>query len=173
MTFSNRNGVRKLSLLFALPRNASSSFPYHNGRRITSRPFEYKDRKVADVLESKGLYTSSNEIRRAIVCLYTYDPDAPGALKHARAALECVAREVTGYRRLMLKDILDQVPDMFPDPYVKEVVLKLWGYMSDKGVHRREGDDPTYDEAELVVGVSNALCLYLARKYEPNKYKDN
>lgn len=134
---------------------------------VGSRPFKNRHRKVVNVLESKGLYTSSNQIQRAVNCLNKFpDPDATGVFQHYRAALECVAREVTGCRNLTLSQILKQLPDTIPDPYLREAVCELWRYVSDRGVHLREGDEPTYAEAELIDGMFGALCLYLAHKID-------
>ena len=132
---------------------------------VGSRPFKNRYRKVVYMLESKGLYTSRNEIRRAVNCLKFPDQDLPGAATHSRAAVECVAREVTGYPKQDLYQILKQHPDILPDPLRKEA-LKLWRDASNKGAHLREGGEPTYAEAEWVVDTSIKLCLYLAHKID-------
>lgn len=135
---------------------------------VGSRPFKNRYREVVFMLESKGLYASSNEIRRAVGCFNKFpDPDLTGVLQHSRAAFECVARKVTGYSNPKQKIywILKQRPDILPDPLRKEA-LKLWTDASKKGAHIREGEDPTYTEAEWVVDTSIQLCMYMARKMD-------
>ena len=177
MTFLEQNSVyeRNLVLLVALLRNNPSSFRCHY-TRITGSKLPYATwEKGLDVLERKGLETSRRELVEAGLDITRRPkPDLTGAVQHSRAALECVAREVAGARGLVFSQILKKQPDILSDPLITEAVLKLCRYMSDRGVHRREGDDPpTFEDAELIVGISSTLCLYLARKYEPNKHKDN
>lgn len=132
---------------------------------VGSRPFKNRYRKVVYMLESKGLYTSSNAIQSAVNCLKFPDQDLPGAVMHSRAVVECVAREVYGDRNLMLPQILDLHPAILPAPLVEEA-RKLWRDASNKGAHLREGGEPTYAEAEWVVDTSIKLCLYLAHKID-------
>lgn len=135
---------------------------------VGSRPFENRYRKVVNVLESKGLYTSRNEIQRAVNCLRFLDPDLTGAATHSRAAVECVARKVTRYPKKNLYQILkilEQHPDILPAHLVEEG-LELWRDASEKGAHLREGDKLTHAEAEWVVVISIKLCLYLAHKID-------
>ena len=40
----------------------------------------------------------------------------------------------------------------------------MWGYISDKGRHVREGNEPTFEEAELIVTVASAVCIYLSKQ---------
>ncbi len=44
-----------------------------------------------------------------------------------------------------------------------DALAKLWGYSSERGRHIREGAEPTFEEAELVVTMAAAMCSYLAR----------
>ena len=41
---------------------------------------------------------------------------------------------------------------------------KLWGYASEYGRHVKEGAIAQFEEAELLVGLSGALGVYLMRK---------
>ena len=174
MTLSNRDRVRKLDLLFASRRSASSSFRYHSTRNVSSKPSQSTWGRGLAVLRGKGLETSRRELVEASRDITRRPkPDLTGAVQHSRAALECVARAVAGAPGLVLSQILEQQPDILPDPLITEAALKLWGYASDRGAHLREGNCPTYEEAELIVGLSSTLCLYLARTYEPNKHKLN
>lgn len=90
-------------------------------------------------------------------------PDVTGAITHAMAALECVARDLTGQQGLTLGDWLKRNPTAFPPP-LDAAVGKLWGYASEYGRHVREGRVASYEEGELVVGVAASLTAYLLRK---------
>jgi hypothetical protein len=91
------------------------------------------------------------------------EPELTGAIQHAMAALECVARDITGQSNLTLGDWLKRNQQAFPAP-VGVAVEKLWGYASEYGRHVREGRSPTFEEAEMVVGVAGSLAVYLLRK---------
>ncbi len=81
------------------------------------------------------------------------------------AALECVAREACGDAKANLGDIMKSYSDTVPRP-LDEAITKAWGYASENARHVREGRGPTFEEAELVVGMVAVLARYLARKHE-------
>ena len=115
-------------------------------------------------LEQSGALTASQEIHEALHDLSRRpQPDATGAVQHAMAALECVAREEAGDRRATLGEILKMHRGLVPRP-LDEALSKMWGYASESGRHLREGQAPGRSEAELVVGVAAAVCEYLASK---------
>ncbi|MFZ2277401.1 MAG: hypothetical protein WAW39_06370 [Prosthecobacter sp.] len=91
------------------------------------------------------------------------EPEVTGAIQHAMAALECVARDVTKEPKLTLGEWLKKNPSAFPQP-LGVGIDKLWGYTSQFGRHVEEGKPASFDEAELVVGPSGALSAYLLRK---------
>lgn len=91
------------------------------------------------------------------------EPELTGAIQHAMAALECVARDVTGEPNLTLGEWLRRNPQTFPAP-LGTAVEKLWGYASEYGRHVREGRPPNFEEVEMVVGIAGALTVYLLRK---------
>lgn len=127
--------------------------------------FENVVHGAQDVLESTGRNTASGEISEAIRDLSRRpDPDVTGAIQHAMAAMECVARDVTGDTKSTLGEVLKRNPGVLPTP-IDGAVEKTWGYSSEMGRHLREGRSPGYDEAEFVVGLSGTVCRYLARKY--------
>jgi hypothetical protein len=90
-------------------------------------------------------------------------PDTSGAIQHAMAALECVARDVSNDPKPTLGKLMQIHPTLFPKP-VDNAVEKLWGYASENPRHGREGNDPTREEAMLVVGISATLVNYLIHK---------
>ncbi len=60
---------------------------------------------------------------------------------------------------------MKRYPDVIPRP-LDEAVSKAWGFASEHARHIREGREPTFEEAELVVGVAAAITTYLVRKHE-------
>ncbi len=117
-------------------------------------------------LETKNFSTAGNELHEALHDLSRRPaPDITGAIQHSMAALECVAREVCGDTRANLGDIMKRYRDIVPRP-LDEAIAKAWGYASENARHIREGREPTFEEAELIVGVVAALATYLARKHE-------
>lgn len=69
------------------------------------------------------------------------------------AALECVARDVTGDPKATLGAIIAAKPVLIPKP-LDQAVEKAWGYASQYGRHLVEGGNPSIEEAELIVGIS-------------------
>lgn len=126
--------------------------------------FEFEIKKTDALLEKVGLSTSASEIKAAISDLSKRpNPDITGSIQHGLAALECVAREVTGGSNATLGKILNDRPGIFPKP-LDAAMEKIWGYASNMGRHLKEGNSPSYDEAEFAVYVSAAACSYLIKK---------
>lgn len=118
------------------------------------------------LLETRNLSTARNELLEARLDLSRRpSPDITGAIQHSMAALECVAREACGDEKANLGDIMKRYRDIVPRP-LDEAISKAWGYASENARHIREGREPTFEEAELVVGIVSALSTYLARKHE-------
>jgi AbiJ N-terminal domain 4 len=132
-----------------------------------SEAFEVAVKEGQAELLSRGNSTAANELHEAIRDLSRRpDPEVSGAIQHAMAALECVARDVCGSKDT-LGDLLRRHPDLFPKP-VDQIVEKAWGYTSNFGRHLIEGKPPAFDEAELVVGLSGVLSRYLSRRFPRN-----
>ena len=91
------------------------------------------------------------------------EADLTGALQHALAALECVARDVTGDAKATLGAILGKHKTLLPPP-MNEAAVKLWGYASEQGRHLREGRGPSSEEVGLAVHTAAALATYLCNK---------
>jgi hypothetical protein len=79
------------------------------------------------------------------------------------AALECVARDVTGEPNATLGAIIKNHPRLLPKP-LDQGVDKIWGYASDQARHVREGKTPDIREAELVVGLAGSVATFLIHK---------
>lgn len=115
-------------------------------------------------LQAAGKATANNELREAIKDLSRRPvPDTTGAIQHAMAALECVARDATGEKTRTLGAVLSRHPDLLPRP-VDTAVEKLWGYSSEWGRHLQEGRDPGREEAMLIVGIAASISNYLVHK---------
>ena len=137
------------------------------GGRIEVRgeeSFEAFIKSAFAIAKSTGRATTSQELHQALADLSKRPaPDVTGAIQHAGAALECVARDVTGDPKATLGEIIKKFPNSFPSP-LDEVAKRIWGFSSEHGRHLREGGEPHFDEAELVVGLSGTIATYLMRK---------
>lgn len=133
--------------------------------------FEEKISEASTVLAETGLDTSANEIKEAIKDLSKKpEPDITGSIQHSVAALECVARKIVGSKDTLGKLIKDN-PDIVPRP-TDEIVSKIFGYASEWGRHLKEGFNPDYEEAELIVHLSASFCSYLSKKHFPKTKTD-
>ena len=126
--------------------------------------FETSVKNVVEVLENAKLRTAKTEIKEAINDLSRRpQPDITGAIQHSLACLECVTREFTGDTKSTLGDLMKKFPGAIPSP-LDQAVTKIWGFTSEQGKHLREGSEPEYLEAELVVEVTASITTYLGKK---------
>lgn len=114
---------------------------------------------VAQILQGDGRSTAALELHEAFRDLSRRpNADVTGAIQHAMAALECLARDVTNSPSKNLGQLVERLG--IPKPL--DIALeKMWGYASEQGRHLREGRIPRFEEAELVVSASAALCGYI------------
>lgn len=111
--------------------------------------------------ERRGLQAAHHELHEALLDLSRRPhPDLTGAIQHAAAALECVARDVTGEANATLGEILNRYGSALPAP-LPQAIAKIWGYASETARHVREGVAVTREEAELVVGLCAVVAQYL------------
>lgn len=128
--------------------------------------FEAAVDSVASQLAESASQVAQREFHEALLDLSRRpEPDITGALQHAMAGLECVAREVVGDSNATLGEILKRYPERIPKP-LDVAVAKLWGFASERARHVREGGELEKTEAELVVTVAAAAATYLLRKGE-------
>ncbi len=126
--------------------------------------FEANISKATEVLKKAHIKTARTKIEEAIHDLSRRpNPDITGAIQHASASLECLAREVAGDQKKTLGELIRKHPDIVPRP-LNEVVSKIWGFSSEQGRHLKEGNPPSYAEAELMVGLCTSLVVYLANR---------
>ena len=111
-------------------------------------------------LSSTGRSQAATELAEAVRDISRRpQPDTTGAVQHAMAALEATARDVTGQTKPTLGQLIGSLD--LPRP-LDTAVAKLWGYASNEARHGREGSALSTADAELIVGVSGAICAYLA-----------
>lgn len=120
--------------------------------------------QTKDKLKTAGMTTAQSELAEAVEDLSRRpNPDLSGAVQHAMAALECVARKLTGESKATLGKIMGGLKSPLPKP-LNEVVEKTWGYASENARHGREDRTISRAEAQLIVGLSSSLALYLIDK---------
>ncbi len=125
--------------------------------------FESNVHGAVEALESAGRLTARDEIHEALMDLSRRpEADLTGAVQHAMAALECVARDVCGDERATLGEVIKKYPGVIPKP-LDESVAKAWGYASEMARHIREGRKPDHREVELMVGLAATVATYLSR----------
>lgn len=139
------------------------------GRLINYRgeeAFESAIHAAVETLEAAQLNTANNEIKESVRDISRRpEPEITGAVQHALAGLECVAREVTGDKKATLGQLIKANNGILPKP-LDQVVAQLYGFASEQGRHLREGGAPNFEEAELLVGLSASLATYLAKKLQ-------
>jgi hypothetical protein len=155
----------RLNKLF---RERGVGWQMQSGRIVVrgSEPFEAVTRKASDALAEHGRSTAAREIHEALGDLSRRPkPDVSGAIQHAMAALECVMRDLSGESSATLGDLLKRHSQTLgvPQP-LDQALIKLWGYACERGRHLREGREPGFEDAELVVGVAAAASLYLSKR---------
>lgn len=126
--------------------------------------FEVTTRGAIATLEASGKPTARQELHEALRDLSRRPgPDVTGAVQHTIAALECVARDMSGDSKATLGVLLDKKRVSLPPP-LDEAATKLWGYACNMARHIKEGNSIAYEEAELLVTIASALATYLVKK---------
>jgi hypothetical protein len=126
--------------------------------------FEKVVSTAKDALQAADKATAHNELLEALKDISRRpEPDSTGAIQHSMAALECVAKDVTGLPNATLGQILSRHATVVPKP-LDQAVDKVWGFASDKARHVREGQSLDRHEAHLVVGLAATLVNYLVHK---------
>jgi hypothetical protein len=133
------------------------------------QPFEQAVASARLALEQSKRSTAQNEVAEALRDLSRRpSPDRTGAIQHSMAALECVARDISGDPKPTLGALLSIHGSRLAIPRpLDEAVEKAWGYASEVGRHLREGREPPPEEAELVTTVCAAVVTYLVKKTRP------
>jgi hypothetical protein len=126
--------------------------------------FELAMNRAEASLAGTPLTTAQSELAEAFRDLSRRPkPDLSGAVHHALAALECLARDVSGNPKATLGEVIKQNPGIVPKP-LDDAVAKVWGWSSENARHGREGRKLDFQEAELIVGLAAVLTGYLTHK---------
>ncbi|MCX7303190.1 MAG: hypothetical protein NTV73_02465 [Hyphomicrobiales bacterium] len=129
-----------------------------------SEVFSIASNEAQLVMAASRKTTAKNEMHEALRDISRRPADITGAIQHAMASLECIARDVSGQHSKNLSQI---VPTLgLPRP-LDEALTKLWAFTSQEGRHLQEGRNPGFKEAELVVTVASAVSVYLLRATQP------
>jgi hypothetical protein len=97
------------------------------------------------------------------------EPDITGTVQHCMAALECVARQVSGDEQATLGPIIQRHAAALGIPKPSDGgIEKMWGYASEMARHVKEGRVPTREEAEFLLGRSASIITYLLQR-NPNR----
>lgn len=127
--------------------------------------FEATVKMAQATLEKSGRPTAAKHIHEALQALSRRpEPDLPGAVYHAMASLECVARDITGDHKATLGQILKKHPGLVRS-LLDEALSKVWGYASNEVRHGQEGRAPEREETELVVGLAGTVGTYLGKNF--------
>ena len=125
-----------------------------------SDAYERATQRAVEALDSSGRQTAKDQMEEALRDISRRpEPDVTGAITHALAGLECVARDVTGKPNLTLGKL---IPYLNLTPPLDKAVHMVWGFSSERARHIREGQSVSTEEAELVVHVACALCTFLS-----------
>lgn len=115
-------------------------------------------------LGEHGLPTAQRELQEAVRDLSRRpEPDCTGAVQHAMAALEAVARQATGESNATFGQLLNRHRNLLQEP-LRTGLEKLWGYASEQARHGREGNRVERPEAHAVVAIAAAIVPYLLAK---------
>jgi hypothetical protein len=119
--------------------------------------------RAEEALRSADLESPASRFREARRCLSQRpDPDVKGAISHAIAALEGLARTILGGSRTfgeMVKLL------QLPSP-LNRAAGPLWGYASEWARHENRDRVPTTWEAELVYSICAAFINFLSEKHK-------
>ena len=123
--------------------------------------------QVPEMLANFGFPRAANEMQEAIHDLRRVPPDCTGAMQHAGAALEAIARSISGKQKCtfgQIKKLLDLPPPM------DDVAHKLWGFVSENGRHIREDRSVDFATAKFSVICICAVCEFLGAPDAKSNY---
>lgn len=166
-TYPTESATRYEERLYEYFRERGVGWQMHAGKIVVrgSETFELVTHEASETLTEHARDTAAREIHEALGDLSRRpEPDISGAIQHAMAALECVARDVAG-EGATLGDVINRHAGRINiRPPLDQALHKLWGYASQEGRHLQEGRDPGFEEAELVVSVAAAVSVYISKK---------
>jgi len=123
--------------------------------------YENVTAEAVSLLQKAGRPTARDELKEAIQDLARRpEPDVTGAIQHAMAALDCLAKDMCGSK----KTLGGLIKELNLPPPVDVAVDKMWGFASDQGRHLSEGKEPKFPEAMLTVHFCSAIASYLLQR---------
>jgi hypothetical protein len=138
---------------------------FHNGKLQPrgGAGLEHALQSALGVLERTGRQIAHEQLQEAMRDLSRVpEAEVTGAVQHAIAALECVARDLVGDPQITLGKLVKHYPDLMPTT-LANVVDKTYGFASNEARHLVEGKKIDFCEAELTVGLCAAVITYLLR----------
>ena len=161
--YSGNKQVEYENRLTQLFREQGVGWQMQKGKIVVrgSEAFTLATQDAVETMRKANAPTAASEIHEALTDISRRpNADVTGAIQHAMAALECVARELNG-----TSDTLGRIIGKLELPAPLDGALhKLWGFASEQGRHIQEGREPSFEEAELVVTVASAVSVYLLRR---------
>jgi hypothetical protein len=133
--------------------------------------FQEAVKTAATQLQENQRPTAASHIQSAVKAL-SERPKANTAVSVAQAtsAVECVLHDITG-QGMTLGKYLDKYPSMVHGS-LKKALDGVYGYASAAGArHGKEGQEPSFDEAQFVVTTCAAACTFLTA-LNPKPRKD-
>jgi hypothetical protein len=126
--------------------------------------FQATINKAIGRLDTTGFSRAQTELKEAFMDLSRRpQPDLTGTIQHSMGALESVTRELSGNPKATLGEIIKAAPNLIPKP-LDTALPMIWGYSSEFARHIREDRSISREEAQLVLGLSSTLILYLMDK---------
>ena len=116
--------------------------------------------QVPEIVASYGFLRAANEVKEAIYDLRRVPPDCTGAMQHAGAALEAIARSISGKQKDTFGKIVNSNSLGLPPP-MDQFASKLWGFASEHGRHIREDRSVNFAMAKSSVICICAVCEFL------------
>lgn len=150
---------RRLNSFF---RENGIGWEMQEGRVIArgSEAFGSASNEAIREMGATGRSTASREMHEALQDISRRPhADVTGAIQHAMAALECVARDIAGSKETLGRII----PTLSLPKPLDSALQKLWGFASEQGRHIQEGREPRFEEAELIVTIASSVSTYLIR----------
>jgi hypothetical protein len=170
-TRENREGefAERLNALFE---DLGIGWQIVDGHIVTrgDREFERAVAQANAQIADAGMQTPRTELDEARADLSRRpEPDITGTVQHCMAALECVAREVSGDARATLGTIIQRHGAAIGIPRPLDTAIEqMWGYASEMARHIREGRVPTREEAEFLLSMSASIITYLLQRNRRN-----
>jgi hypothetical protein len=139
--------------------------------KITSIVDEIEISEMEQALALKGPFTGVREHLNRALELYSdrANPDYRNTIKEAISAVESAAKIISRKKRATLVDAIKTIEAKHHiHPALRDALIKLYGYSSDKGgIRHGLMDDPSvgHAEAKLMLVECSAFCNYMIEQF--------